>query len=49
MDEEIHELNTVTTILTLSEFWYQVKPTVKHEMDCGMDSFHGLTGSESMH
>ena len=24
------------------------RPTVKHGTDCGMDSFHGLTGSESM-
>ena len=23
-------------------------PTVKHGMDCGMESFRGLTGSESM-
>ena len=24
------------------------RPTVKRRMDCGMDSFRGLTGSESM-
>ena len=41
-------LATGITMVMLKRILMSKQPTVKHGTDCGMDSFRGLTGSESM-